>query len=545
MSTQSDWTLPQLGNVLFLEKPPLSYWMGAAAIKAFGDTPPAARLPNLLYAAVTALAVGALALLMEGSGAAVIGAVAASSAIIAYRVTIWLAPDAGLLAGCALGLLGAYAGFSAPAGRRKLLGYTLMHLGAALGFMAKSAPGWLVPALALLAVIAWERRWSELLRWELYVGFLAQAVLIGPWIYEVAHATRGADALASLFWHNLFGRFMKIPAPAGLDYTTGHKNRPGKYLVELPVYLLPWTLLAVAALRRAWRQIRLAGPTGASWRFAVSAVAPFLVLLSVAQTARDIYAAPAILGFGVLIALWAAEIARDSATQPVLFSDRLALYATEALIAVIVAAFVAVLVVLAVAEPERRFMHVGTAAVIAGTAVVTLRHATHAVRRANILGSFGWIYTAFAATFTLGALAVFPTIDRWQDLPALARQITADARGVPFAVLGPDETTTAILDHGPQMDFTRLATDTDTAEHVVSSWFLAQGPRSRVLVKLPGSGPGAVSRLLDRIHPIPNAGDGIAGALLSEGVAVIVRRYELPQGRRYALLGPGPSSVPP
>jgi hypothetical protein len=29
-----------------------------------------------------------------------------------------------------------------------------MHLGAAVGFMAKSAPGWLVPALALLALIA-------------------------------------------------------------------------------------------------------------------------------------------------------------------------------------------------------------------------------------------------------------------------------------------------------------------------------------------------------------------------------------------------------
>ena len=52
--------------------------------------------------------------------------------------------------------------------------------------MAKSAPGWLVPAVALFAIIVWERRWREFLRWELYFGFIVQALLIGPWIYQVS-----------------------------------------------------------------------------------------------------------------------------------------------------------------------------------------------------------------------------------------------------------------------------------------------------------------------------------------------------------------------
>jgi 4-amino-4-deoxy-L-arabinose transferase-like glycosyltransferase len=531
--------------VPFLEKPPLSYWMAAASIEAFGDTPAAARTPNLLYAVVTGLAVGALAFAMEGAAAAVIAALVASTAIIAYRVTIWLAPDACLLAGCALGLLGAYLGFTAPLGRRKLLGYTLMHAGAALGFMAKSAPGWLVPALALIALIVWERRWSEFLRWELYVGFVAQALVIGPWIYAVARTSQGADALAALFWHNIVGRFTKVAGPAALDYTSGHKNSPGKYLKELPVYLMPWTLLAVAAVCRAWRRTRAPGSAGTPWRFAISAIVPFLLLLSVAATARDIYAAPAILGFGLLIALWATEIARGDRVHLPTALDRFAIRATGVLVALIAAAFVAVLGIVAAAEPQSLFTGGVTAFAIVGVAIVTLRFAAHSVRRDDVLGSLGWIYMTFAAAFTLGAPAVFPTIDRWQDLPALARQIADDSRANPFALLNPDETTVASLDHGLQMPFVRLDTDTDTAEHVVTSWFRAQGPRSRVLVKLPGSGPGAIYRLLDRIHPIPNPGDGIAGALMSEGVAIIVRRYELPQGRRYALLGPGPSSAAP
>src|ERR1700716_4135431 len=309
MSQQSDHTLPQLAGTPFLEKPPLSYWMSGAAISLFGDSAAGARAPNLLYAVITALAVGALALAMQTDAvSALLAALVAASALTAFRVSTWLAPDACLLAGSALALLGARRGYSAPAGSRKAAGYTLMHVGAAIGFMAKSAPGWLVPAVALVAIIIWERRWSELRRWELYVGLLAQALLIGPWIFEVSRTAHGGDALLSLFWNNTVGRFTQVAGSGAVDYTTGHKNTPGKYFIELPVYLLPWTLLAVAAARRAWDRLRSGTDRGTPWRFAICAIVPFLLLLTFAATARDIYAAPILLGFGLLIGLWLSEL---------------------------------------------------------------------------------------------------------------------------------------------------------------------------------------------------------------------------------------------
>jgi len=66
-------------------------------------------------------------------------ALISASAFEAYRVAIWLAPDACLMAGCALSLLGLYRGYSAPTSVRKLWWYTVMHVGALMGFMAKSA----------------------------------------------------------------------------------------------------------------------------------------------------------------------------------------------------------------------------------------------------------------------------------------------------------------------------------------------------------------------------------------------------------------------
>ena len=533
MSWQQERVLPQLAGVPFLEKPPLAYWMAAGAISALGDSPAAARAPNLLYAMVAALAIGALALAMQlPTLPALIAALVAASALTAYRVEIWLAPDACLFAACAVALLGAWRGLEAPAGLAKLAGFTLLHFGAAVGFMAKSAPGWIVPALALLTFIVWERRWGELRRWELYAGLALQALIIGPWLLAVARTAHGSDALVTLFWHNLVGRFTQVAAPAGLDYTTGHHNTPGKYLLELPLYLLPWTLVAAAALAGAWRGIRAGALHASAWRFALSASIPFLLLLSLAATARDIYAAPALLGFGLLVGLWAEAAQRAPARL-----DRLAVLATLGLILLMALSWTAALGVFAASGAAEWRSCVAAASGVLLVVAVTLGFAWRALRQGALARSLAFAYGAYAVALCLAARPILPVIDRWQDLPALAARIHADTAHQALALLDPDETTIAMLDHGLQTPFTVLASAA-TPRAAVSGWFAVRGPTARVLVLLPGHAGGAVTELLARYHPRSAPGDGVAGALAAEGTATLIRRYELPEGRRYALLAP-------
>jgi 4-amino-4-deoxy-L-arabinose transferase-like glycosyltransferase len=545
MSQQSDRTLPELAGTPFLEKPPLSYWMSAGGLHLFGDSAAAARSPNILYATLTALAVGALALTMSDGAAAIIAALVTATTIIVFRVTVWLAPDACLLAGCAISLLGAYIGYTSPASRRKLLGYCLMHAGAAMGFMAKSAPGWMAPALALGAIIVWERRWSELARWELYAGFIIQGLIIGPWIWAVTRTAHGSEALLALFWHNVVGRFTKISAPTALDYSTGHKNTPGKYFVELPVYLLPWTLLVIAALARAWSRIRSGGPGATAWRFAVGASLPFLAVLSIAATARDIYSAPALLGLGILVALWLRE-AQLGATRFDLWGIRL----TRWLVTIIALVFAAFPAGLAIMDPQPRYIL--AAAVVLIASLLGMYLSAKAQERGNLLASFGWTYTAYVAAVCIMAIATFPTIDRWQDLSKLAGEISADSQHMQLALFDPDETTIAMLDYKLRTRFTTLGTDPDapgepakTPEQVVSDWFNTRGPTARVLVLLPGHAPGELTHLVERFRTIKSPDDGTAAELRSRGIASLERRYELPQGRRYALLGPPPEKHQP
>lgn len=536
MSQQSDHTLPQLAGKPFLEKPPLTYWLSAAGTALF-DQP---RAPNILYAIVTALAVGATAAAMADAGVAFLSALLAGSVLLAFRASAWLAPDAALLAGCAIALLGAYRGYTAPPGRRKLLGYTLMHAGAAAGFMAKSAPGWLVPALTLITLIAWERRWSELRRIELHAGFLVQALIIGPWIYAVTRTSTSHDALVALFWHNVIGRFTKVAAPVALDYTAGHRNWPGKYLFELPVYLLPWTLLAVAALKRAWLRVRAPGVAGTPWRFAIAAALPFLLILSIAATARDIYAAPAMLGMSLLIGLWAGE----SRMSPL---DALALRGTRVLVMLIACVFAGFLALLANGDPPppydtqdstNRLIALFAAIATVVVAAISLRRAARAQRQGSASSSVICTFAAYAGALCVSAIAAFPAIDQWQNLPLLAEAIQYRTSGMPLGLLDPDETTIAILDDRLQTPFSVLDTRGSEADRVVSSWFSRRGSRARVLVLLPGRGVGNLSRMLERIHPTAPPGDGVASLLTAHGTASIVTRFELPHGRRYALLGP-------
>jgi len=542
MSQQSERAIPKLAGSPFLEKPPLSYWLSAAATASFGDSAAIARLPNLFYAAIVALAIGALALAMDGSGAALIAALLAGSALLSYRVAIWLAPDAALLAGSAIALLGAYLGYSARRGARKFLGYTLMHASAAFGFMAKSAPGWLVPALALMGLIIWERRWSELRRWELYAGAALQVLLIGPWIMAVAASPGGTGSLRVFLWDNLVGRFTAVATSPGHDYGQGHLNWWGKYLCELPLYLLPWTLIAAAALVRAWSATRTVPAAVAmhksrtAWRFAVSASLPFLVLLSLAATARDVYAAPAILGFALLIGLWANALPRQ-----IQRFDRIALAATRALVAIIACVFAAALGLLAaLAERPAKLAEAGAAVTIVTLTLLLLRYAARLQHAKKFTASIVATYGSYALALLVSGIFALPEIDRWQNLGALAGRIERDARGGELAVLNPDETTIAMLDYRTGAPFAALAARPADAPRVVSQWLQARGDEAHVLVMLPGHAPGGITQLLGRwLAPAP-PGDGLAGDLEAAGSARITGRYELPQGRRYALLGPQP-----
>ncbi len=538
MSWQPQKAVPLLAGEAFCEKPPLTYWIAAAAIESFGTAASAARLPNLLYALITALSVGLLARRSAGPIAGLAAAAAIGTFLLSYQVAIWLATDAPLLAAGSVALLGAYLGFYAERVPQRLCGYTLMHAALALGFLSKSAAAWMVPALALMTLVIWERRWRELLRWELYLGLCLQAIVILTWVWFVYVGPAGPDHLKVFFWNNLVGRFAHVDAPQGLQYATAHRNSPGKYFIELPVYLWPWTLLVAAAARRAFMHRHAPFDELRPVRFALASSLPALAVLSVAATARNIYLAPALPGVALLLGWWAREIIRDADRW-----DVRAMRGTAALLLLGVLAFAATLTIVGVDSWDRlggartEFVAISCLGLMAALGLAL--HASAAARRGHMPSGQLALLLAYCALLIGPAFELYRQVDTWQNLSWVGRSIAFDAAGRPLILMAPDETTRALTDMYARTSVELIPGPIDPQSLEKLQGKMAALPQALVLVQLPGRA------LTSRIHRIANElrlnlGESEVSVDRPEWATAsqlrIAHLYALPNGRRYALL---------
>jgi 4-amino-4-deoxy-L-arabinose transferase-like glycosyltransferase len=559
MSWQTDKAVPLLAGEAFCEKPPLTYWLAAVPIRFLGTAAWAARLPNLLYAAITALCVGLLARRSAGHLAGVVAAAAVGTFLLSYQVAIWLATDAPLLAATSVALLGAYQGFYAGSSLPRLRGYLLMHAALGVGFLSKSAAAWVVPALALVALAAWEKRWRELFRWELYAGLLLQAAMILGWIWSVYVGPDGSAHLKVFFWNNLVGRFTRINAPDELQYAAAHRNSPGKYLIELPLYLAPWTLLVVAALRRAWLQRKTAVDANRAVRFALAASVPSLAVLSLAATARNIYFAPALPGAALLLAWWAREISEHPERW-----DIRALRATAGLLLLGVLLFIAALGVAgadawSTMTSHAAFIAISAAGLIAATWLVFRAWSAAGDHVPRALGS---LFLAYCALLVGPASQVYARVDAWQDLESLARSMEKDAAGRPLILFVPDETTRAIIDMYARTAVTLIPGPVDDGAILRVRAALQAAPQSLVVAQIPARTRNLAHELAQRFGhpqnaPAPPSGTGqpppgteqstLAMQLPWAAAARLrmVGAYSLPNGRSYALLELRSKPAPP
>jgi 4-amino-4-deoxy-L-arabinose transferase-like glycosyltransferase len=539
MSWQAAKSVPLLAGEPFCEKPPLTYWVAGAAIEVFGKDAWAARLPNVLYALVTALAVGLIGRRSAGSLAGLAAAAAMSTFLLSYQVAIWLATDAPLLAAVAVALWGLHTGFYAMSTGQRLRGYTCMHAALAVGFLAKSAAAWMVPALTFITLVAWQKRWRELWRWELYVGLLLQAILILSWVWVVYVGPDGPAHLKVFFWNNLVGRFAQVDAPEELQYAAGHRNTPGKYFLELPAYVFPWTLLVLAAVRGAFRGRREPVERQRLVRFAAAVFVPTLCVLSVAATARNIYLAPALPGVALLLGRWAGDLetAHDR-------WDVLAIRGTSLLLLLSAAIFAAAILV--VGRDSWDVLHARAA--YAALSMVGLSIAVacsvsgwRAAGRGRPVQALYVLLLAYCALLVGPASQIYRSVDTWQDLASIGRAVGRDAADRPMILFAPDETTRAFVDlyAGTAVDLipgpiTPLSGGRLRAD-------LAGAPRSVVLTLLPGRNESrTVREIKDRLGLNPRTttrpGPDPIPDWAFDAKLRIAHLYALPNGRRYALL---------
>ena len=307
------------------KKPVGIYWMQAVAVGLTSDVEDREiapyRIPSLLGAMLAAWAVAWAGSAMLGSrvgffGGAIMGATFLLSTEAGIAKTDAMLCGATTLAMAALARI--Y--MATRAGERPVrLHKFLFWLGLGLSILIKGPIGFLVIALAVIALSIWDRnvRWLYRLGWGW--GLPLVALMVGPWAIAITIATDGG------FWREAVGGDL-APKIAGAHES--HSGFPGMYLLLAPLLFFPSTLLLPAAVSTGWS--RRAEP---AIRFLVCWVLPGWLMFELAPTKLWHYTLPT---FGGLALLAAAALARPIGKVSRITGAALAVFAAVLIIGITV-----------------------------------------------------------------------------------------------------------------------------------------------------------------------------------------------------------------
>ena len=291
MIVRGDWSQMRMMGFRYYEKPILSYWLTAPALRLFGPRDWAARVPLLLPL------LGTLALAWRLVRRAWPAAQHAPALLVPMSLLGMLAglgilmTDAFLVLWFTIvcvALFEAYAPDAPPTGRRN--GLLVAAVAGALGFMTKGAVAVVLPAGTLVGWLLWERRLRQLGSWWLVPAAALFVAIVAPWLWWLEQHNPGFFRYFVIEEH--LSRF------TGTRAEQGHVEPWWFFLALAPLMLLPWTGYGVRAVARAW------GRHDSLTRFLVCWAAVVLVFFSISRGKLMSYILPAFPALGLLLGRW-------------------------------------------------------------------------------------------------------------------------------------------------------------------------------------------------------------------------------------------------
>lgn len=282
--------IPLRNGEIYAHKPPLMMWLIQLGEACFGS-PFGSRLPSLLGAVLSFLAIYALGRRLADRRTALLAVLLSASSI-----EIWTVFGRGQIDALLTGfVLSSAALFLSCHGKVATIRILPAFLCAGLGILAKGPVGLILPALIVAAVRLPDRDgpFPELRPGQWVAGFAA--ALLVPVLWLAVAALAGAPA--TYFREIVFSQNV---SRAGGDY--GH-NQPFWYLfAEFPVGFLPWTLLLPSAITVLWKEKRVLLRQCVCWALFI------IVLFSLSSSKRAVYILSAYPAAALLVASAAGEL---------------------------------------------------------------------------------------------------------------------------------------------------------------------------------------------------------------------------------------------
>jgi 4-amino-4-deoxy-L-arabinose transferase-like glycosyltransferase len=176
-----DLVVPQLQGFPYLEKPPLAYWMIAAAFEALGRSEFAARLPVAAMGLAGIAAVFVLARRVVGARAAWLSAGVLALTTQWFIQARYMTTDMILSGWIAIALVAFYLGFHT----QRRLAYLLFYFAMAMATLSKGIIGVVLPCAVVAVFVTSTRRFKVLRDMRPVVGAGLFVSIVAPWFLLV------------------------------------------------------------------------------------------------------------------------------------------------------------------------------------------------------------------------------------------------------------------------------------------------------------------------------------------------------------------------
>ncbi|MBN1253864.1 MAG: glycosyltransferase family 39 protein [Deltaproteobacteria bacterium] len=231
------WIIPHLNSEVYLDKPPLFFWLMAATATALGGmTEFAARFPSAFFGLFTLLLLFYLGKRLFNEKVGFLSALILATSVeylwLAHRANI----DATLTFFTTAAITCFYVGFYKRQGKWIL--YLFAYGAMAFGVLAKLQIGVIVPVLVIGGYFLMQREWRFFKDPSHIPGIALFVAFIGGWL-ALAYLSGGKEYLWGLLYQKTAATFFE---------TASHARPFYYYLVNFPYNFVPWIVFFPSAL---------------------------------------------------------------------------------------------------------------------------------------------------------------------------------------------------------------------------------------------------------------------------------------------------------
>ncbi len=242
------WLMPQFDyGVPFWGKPPLSTWLSAASMAAFGVNEFAARLPSVPLLLGCGALVHALAILRGGRDQALWTVALFAATGLVFIAAGSVMTDPALMLGTTLSMAGFWIAVNGPDPSRRLAGFAFFA-GLAVGLLAKGPVAVVLVFAPIVGATLWTRSWRA--AWQRLPWIAGSALTAGVTIAWYWAAERASPGFLAYF---LVGEHWKRFVESGWKgdlYGTAHARVHGMIWLFWIAAALPWSVGALSWLAR-------------------------------------------------------------------------------------------------------------------------------------------------------------------------------------------------------------------------------------------------------------------------------------------------------